>query len=556
MAQQIIDVGAAPNDGEGDPIRTAFIKTNDNFTELFAGGASTNIANGTSNVNILQSANITVGVAGNTITTFATTGSYTNGIVSASGNIQAANVRTTGLISASGNIISAAGFRTTNIVSAAGNIVTAGYFVGNFFGNITGNFVVPGSNTQVIFNSSGNAQATAGFTFDSDTNTVATTGVVSAIGNIAGGNLLTTGLISATSTITSSANITGANILTGGLISATSTITSAANIAAANVLTGGLISATGNVTGNYFLGNGSQLTGLPELYGNSNVSSFLAAFGTNAISTAGNVTSGNIFVGGVASIGGNIQANYFFGNGSQLTGVQTAAGSYIVNGTSNVAIVSSGGNVSANVGGTSNVVVLASTGQYITGLISASGNIVSSGNISGGNLSASGSFTVNSADGATAIVNGGSNAVGNIGSSSRYFNTVFAQATTALYADLAEMYLSDASYAPGTVVSFGGDKEITVSTQDADTRVAGVISTRPAYRMNSDLQGEHALAVALTGRVPCSVVGSVSRGDMMVSAGNGAARSESKPAMGTVIGKALEDFDGAQGVIEVVVGRL
>ena len=556
MAQQIIDVGAAPNDGEGDPIRTAFIKTNDNFTELFAGGASTNIANGTSNVNILQSANITVGVAGNTITTFATTGSYTNGIVSASGNIQAANVRTTGLISASGNIISAAGFRTTNIVSAAGNIVTAGYFVGNFFGNITGNFVVPGSNTQVIFNSSGNAQATAGFTFDSDTNTVATTGVVSAIGNIAGGNLLTTGLISATSTITSSANITGANILTGGLISATSTITSAANIAAANVLTGGLISATGNVTGNYFLGNGSQLTGLPELYGNSNVSSFLAAFGTNAISTAGNVTSGNIFVGGVASIGGNIQANYLFGNGSQLTGVQTAAGSYIVNGTSNVAIVSSGGNVSANVGGTSNVVVLASTGQYITGLISASGNIVSSGNISGGNLSASGSFTVNSADGATAIVNGGSNAVGNIGSSSRYFNTVFAQATTALYADLAEMYLSDASYAPGTVVSFGGDKEITVSTQDADTRVAGVISTRPAYRMNSDLQGEHALAVALTGRVPCSVVGSVSRGDMMVSAGNGAARSESKPAMGTVIGKALEDFDGAQGVIEVVVGRL
>ena len=62
MAQQIIDVGAVPNDGEGDPIRTAFIKTNDNFTELYAGGASTNIANGTSNVNILDSANITMGV--------------------------------------------------------------------------------------------------------------------------------------------------------------------------------------------------------------------------------------------------------------------------------------------------------------------------------------------------------------------------------------------------------------------------------------------------------------------------------------------------------------
>jgi len=556
MAQQIIDVGAVPNDGEGDPIRTAFIKTNDNFTELFAGGASTNIANGTSNVNVEASANVTVGVAGNTITTFATTGLYTNGIISASGNVQAGNVRTTGLVSASGNVFSGSALRTTGVISASGNIITAGYFVGNFFGNVTGNFVVPGSNTQVIFNSSGNAQATAGFTFDSDTNTVATTGVVSAIGNIDGGNIQTTGLITATGNIISSANISAGNVLVSGLISATSTVTSAANITGGNVLTGGRVSATGNVTGNYILGNGSQLTGLPELYGNSNVSNFLAAFGTNAISTTGNVTSGNIFVSGITSIAGNIQANYFFGNGSQLTGVQVGPSTHIVNGTSNVAIVSSGGNVTANVNGTSNVVVLASTGQYITGLISASGNIVSSGNIAGGNLSASGSFTVNSADGATAIVNGGSNAVGNIGSSSRYFNTVFAQATTALYADLAEMYLSDASYIPGTVVSFGGDKEITVSTQDADTRVAGVISTRPAYRMNSSLEGKYALPVALMGRVPCSVVGTVSRGDMMVSAGNGAARSESNPAMGTVIGKALEDFDVDRGVIEVVVGRL
>ena len=61
---------------------------------------------------------------------------------------------------------------------------------------------------------------------------------------------------------------------------------------------------------------------------------------------------------------------------------------------------------------------------------------------------------------------------------------------------------------------------------------------------------------SLTGRVPCSVIGSVRKGDMMVAAGNGQARAEANPAIGTVIGKALEDFAGESGVIEVVVGRL
>jgi hypothetical protein len=193
--------------------------------------------------------------------------------------------------------------------------------------------------------------------------------------------------------------------------------------------------------------------------------------------------------------------------------------------------------------------------------ISTTGNITSenvfsvavsaSGNVTGGNLSVgTGTITVGS------IINANANGVGNIGSSSKYFNTVFAQATSAQYADLAEMYLADAEYAPGTVVSFGGKKEITITSQNADARVAGVISTSPAYRMNSGQTGEYSLPLALTGRVPCSVVGAVSKGDMMVSAGNGAARSESHPAMGTVIGKALEDFNGDQGVIEVVVGRL
>jgi hypothetical protein len=176
----------------------------------------------------------------------------------------------------------------------------------------------------------------------------------------------------------------------------------------------------------------------------------------------------------------------------------------------------------------------------------AQGNITSVGTLTG--------LTINSAT--TAITNGAGNGVGNIGSSSTYFNKIFAQATTALYADLAEMYTSDAEYEPGTVVVFGGSQEVTISKTDSSRRVAGVVSTNPAHVMNSGLQGDHTIAVALTGRVPTSVVGAVAKGDMMVATGDGQARAEDNPILGSVIGKALEDFNGTEGMIEIVVGRL
>jgi hypothetical protein len=147
------------------------------------------------------------------------------------------------------------------------------------------------------------------------------------------------------------------------------------------------------------------------------------------------------------------------------------------------------------------------------------------------------------------------NATANIGSATLSFNTIFAKATSAQYADLAEKYVADASYAPGTVVVFGGTAEVTVNATDADRKVAGVVSTNPSYIMNAGLEAEHVATVALTGRVPCLVTGSVKKGDMMVAAGLGRARAEADPQVGAVIGKALEDFDGEEGTIEVVVGR-
>jgi len=74
--------------------------------------------------------------------------------------------------------------------------------------------------------------------------------------------------------------------------------------------------------------------------------------------------------------------------------------------------------------------------------------------------------------------------------------------------------------------------------------------------MNGGLRGSNVVALALVGRVPCNVIGPVHKGDMMVSAGYGYAKSSPTPVLGSVIGKALQNFEGDKGTIEVVVGRV
>lgn len=128
-------------------------------------------------------------------------------------------------------------------------------------------------------------------------------------------------------------------------------------------------------------------------------------------------------------------------------------------------------------------------------------------------------------------------------------------ASSARWADLAENYQADKKYEPGTVLEFGGVNEVTSANVETK-KIAGVVSTKPAYLMNNDLKGDTVVALALIGRVPCKVLGKINKGDLLVSAGNGAAKSSEDPKIGTVIGKALEDFDGEQGLIEIVVGRL
>jgi hypothetical protein len=159
--------------------------------------------------------------------------------------------------------------------------------------------------------------------------------------------------------------------------------------------------------------------------------------------------------------------------------------------------------------------------------------------------------------GVVGLVNLNANGVGNLGSSSGYFNTVFATATTALYADVAERFEADELLAPGTVVELGGEKEITRSLIELSDTVFGVISTRPAYTMNGGAGNDETHPkVAMTGRVPVQVVGNVNKGDRLVSAGNGLARA-AQPGEATafnVIGRSLETkhFNGSH-VVEAIV---
>ena len=177
------------------------------------------------------------------------------------------------------------------------------------------------------------------------------------------------------------------------------------------------------------------------------------------------------------------------------------------------------------------------------------GNLTSAGANTMGTLTMGGTLT------SKAIVPD-TNTTYDIGTSLKKYNTVYAKATSAQYADLAEIYESDSDYEVGTVVIFGGDKEITVSSMGADPRVAGVISENPAYLMNVDATGQ---AVALQGKVPCKVVGQISKGDMLVTHSQhpGVARKGIDPKMGTVIGKALEEYNSTEiGTINIVAGRL
>ena len=272
--------------------------------------------------------------------------------------------------------------------------------------------------------------------------------------------------------------------------------------------------------------------------------------------------------GATAGGGGNLATVAYVDNA-----ISALSADSISNGTSNVKVYSSGGNVGVTVAGNANVGLFTGSGLVVTGSIEATGGFIGldatkieSGTSNVSVISSGGNVDVNVGGNpivtfhAGGIDNRQANSVGNIGTATSYFDTVFAKATSAQYADVAEMYQADAAYAPGTVLEIGGTAEVTQTKASASTKLIGVVSTAPAFIMNSNLQGDYVVVVALLGRAPCRVTGVVQRGDLLISSdrpGVAMALTPGQYQPGAVIGKALADSNSAEeSVIEVLVGRL
>jgi hypothetical protein len=496
------------------------------------------------------------------------------GAISATGNITGQNFINSGNISTVGNISCNANITASASISAIGNI-TANNFIGRL-ANGTSNIRIPSANGNINLSAAGNANILVisglGSNVNGFLNVTGNAGVgnlntaiisatgnanvgnlntatISATGNIIGGNFLTSGLLSATGNVIGNnfisatdlsaiGNASAANFLTTGIISATG------NASAANFLTTGIISATGNVqAGNL------RTTGLISATGNVQAGNLRT---TGLISATGNLTANN------ANLGNSVTANFFIGSGNNLSNIQ---GSNVL-----------GNVVAANVSYFANVTATANANAltYLPFVNSTSGNAdlvadssltynANSKVLSAGALSITGNIVAANINVGTGILRGrtlttGANTTqGNITGNWILTAGSLLQST---YADLAEFYAADRKVESGTVVEFGGINEITICDSELSSKVAGVVSTDPAYVMNSMIKAEYPVMVALQGRVPVKVTGSISKGDLLVSAGNGLAKAYSHPPIGTVLGKALQDFEGVEGTIEIAVGRL
>lgn len=363
----------------------------------------------------------------------------------------------------------------------------------------------------------------------------ATNNVTGSIGNFSG-NLFAAGIVGTTyygqfNLGTTSVNLdraSGSQVLNGvGINGTATTSTNSINSQLVANTTAGTAYLTfaKQTDGNVPLNATTSLTFNPST---GNLSAY-GMFTTTGIYWAGN---GSAFASAPGGTSGQIQYNSSstFAGASNFT--YTAASGNVVIGSNTQAISTNTGAlvVEGGVGVDGNIYVRGSVGNAI----------ITSGNTWSGGW----------------IIPVTSNASYNLGSTTSWWNVVYGKATQAQYADLAENYLADNDYPPGTVLIFGGEQEVTVTDISHDTRVAGVVSTEPAYLMNS-LNGN--VAVALTGRVPCYVRGPVHKGTLLVTSqtpGVAEALDDGLYRPGCVIGKSLEEINTNEiKIIEVVVGR-
>ena len=436
-------------------------------------------------------------------------GLVVGGAVDVSGNITASYFQ--------GNGSQLTGIDATSISNGTSNmkVVSAS---GNIAGNIAGNTILTLSSTGLLV--TGSIQATNGFVGLDATKISNGTSQVQVLAS--GGNI--------------EANVAGATV---------AVISSSGIAITGNLSVTGNASLSGNILGDR-VQNGTTSFDIQTPNGNANISvggaANVAVFTTTGANIAGTLNAtGNANVGnlGAATVAA-----------TTLTGTLSTAAQTNITSVGTLGALSVTGNITGgNLSGTSIVGTVSTAAQTNITSVGTLGALSVTGNITGGNLSVStGTVTLGN------IVNANANGVGNIGSASGYFNTIFATATSAQYADLAELYLADKNYNPGTVVEFGGMQEVTLCNTPNSHKVAGVVSTNPAYVMNSGLAGEHVCKLALVGRVQCFVRGPVEAGDLLVSDINGWAQVNNDAAAGRIIGKSLQSSLN-DGEIEIVVGK-
>lgn len=184
-----------------------------------------------------------------------------------------------------------------------------------------------------------------------------------------------------------------------------------------------------------------------------------------------------------------------------------------------------------------------------TGSIDGNAATVTNGVYTSGDQSIAGNKNFTGTLTTTTLTTGASSTAGSITGNWSLTTGSRLQAT---YADIAEMYSTDKEYEPGTIVMFGGEKELTIAKGTATTKVAGVITTNPAFIMNQECEGQ---AIALKGRIPVKVIGKVNKGDFIIASNEpGVGIATDKYVGGAVIGKAIEtkDTDGID-LVEVKV---
>ena len=507
---QLINVGAVPNDGTGDDIRDAFIKINSNFSNIVAIGENVGnlkvagFANIAGNINLSGYLNVVgnVNYSSSNVTTFQTfsvigttdSTTPTNGaLVVAGGAGVVKNLHVGGTVTADGfyGTIS-----TTNqpSINQLGTLVSL-----NVGGSTTFHNVVYANTAMNSSNVYTGAMVIAGG--------IGLTGNLNLTGGIgAGGTLGQNGqfLVSSGMGIAWSNAPIASTLIYGATNVVASTNFANIGVNGTNIASFSNTSLTisGNISANYFTGNGALLTGI-STYGNTNVAAYLT---TVSVMPYGNTNvSAYLSTSGISSYGNANVAAYLVTNPPAGLYTNANVAAYLVAnpqsspyGNTNVAAYLSTSGISSY--GNANVaaylpIYSGSIGGTLT--TAAQSYITSLGVLSG--LTISGTHTINSNSNATAIINGASNGVGNIGASGATFNTVFAKATTAQYADLAEKYLSDQNYECGTVVMVGGTQEVTASK--FGFRAIGVVSTNPAYMMNSELEGGTYIALQCQTRV-------------------------------------------------------